>query len=151
MLPIRGFDSTLLVTGPPCTSAAVTELHRGTRECAWLLPTSCYINNSRNVQPCYITPPSPNLSWVTMRVSLPCKFMCLECNTFTTVWKGRSAFPLTFAAPPSSVLLCVKLHLAIIFRLWPWFPLWTKHTPSCWNWDDKREKKVERNPTVSFN
>lgn len=34
------------------------------RECARLLPTSCHVNNSRNVQPCTMTPSSPNFSFL---------------------------------------------------------------------------------------
>lgn len=63
-------------------------------------------------------------------------------HIYNNIQKSTPAFSLTFAAPSSSVLLCIKLHLAVIFRLWPWFPLRTKHTSSCWQWGDKR--KVER-------
>ena len=63
-------------------------------------------------------------------------------HIYNNIQRSTPAFPLTLAAPSSSVF-CVKLHLAVIFRLWPWFPLRTKHTSSCWQWEDK---KVERNP-----
>lgn len=96
MLPIRGFDSALLVTGPPLTSAAVTavgltELHHGTGNVrdSFLLPATLTIPEMSSLVLLHPHPPTfPSflLNYaVNMRVSLPCKLMCLICNTFTTV------------------------------------------------------------------
>lgn len=63
---------------------------------------------------------------------------------YNNIQRLTPAFTLTFAAPSPSVLLCVELHLAVIFRFWARLPLRTKHTSRCWRWEDTR-RKMERN------
>lgn len=74
-----------------------------------------------------------------------CELMPSVCNIFTAGMKScTSASRRTFAAPPSSVLLCVELHLAVVFGLRAGFSLRTKHTPGCWNYGDKKGGKISK-------
>lgn len=80
------------------------------------------------------------------------KIMCSKQIYYNTE-RGTSVLRLTFAAPSSSVLFCVKLHLAVVFGLRAWFPLRTKHTSRGWQWDMRRrmgEMEKESINTIFF-
>lgn len=62
-----------------------------------------------------------------------------RCALNTNQSPGSSVRGRTFAASPPSVLLCVELHLAVVFRLRPGFSLRSKHAPGRWDWGRKEK------------
>lgn len=95
MLPIRGFDSASLITGPPSTldavsavAVAVAELHHGIGNVrdSFLLPATLTIPEMSSLVLIPLHPPSfsflPSSSTMSEYEGY---LMCLICNTFTTV------------------------------------------------------------------